>query len=63
MKYYIKSTLKQLYKSMLLLGFLSLSMTMVACQDKTNEKASTSENQPSELSEQAPKEEPIVVQR
>ncbi len=63
MKYYIKSTLKQLYKSMLLLGFLSLSMTMVACQDKTNEKASTSENQPSELSEQAPKEEPVVVQR
>ncbi len=63
MKYYIKSTLKQLYKSMLLLGFLSLSMTMVACQDKTNEKASTSENQPSELSEQAPKEEPVVIQR
>lgn len=49
MKYYIKSTLKQLYKSMLLLGFLSLSMTMVACQDKTNEKANTSKISPVNL--------------
>lgn len=63
MKYCINLKLKTLCKSMLMVGFVSLTTILTACQETQTQDTKVVEQSVDEIKTQQPKEEPVVIQR